>query len=324
MATRGATDPTSGSNDWTWRTTTALDDRQRAAIRELVIKVNRDYAISALSDDGRTALTEGASDGPVAIRHGLVYGPDGKLAGYLQLRRDPTACEAVLTRVAAAAPATRLLLTQLAHPDDGPIPIWTRGNDDPAAVLVRAFGATPARELHELRVGLTQPPDPTPPVPAGLQLRTFRPGLDDEAWLTANREAFASLPDQASWTARSLRLRLTEPWFRPEGFFLLCDHRDRIAGFHWTKIHQIEPPDPIGEVYILGLIPEYRGRGLADFLLRTGIGYLQRQGINTVMLYVDGANPRAMRLYERFGFRLQSTQRQFLIDGQRVIRTTES
>ncbi len=336
MATRTAGDPASGSTDWTWRTTTALDEHERAAIRGLVAKVNRSYSISALSDDGRTTLADGSSDESDPTRHGLVTGPDGTLEGYVQLRRNPPTCEAVLTPAAAATPATRFLLADLVQRADGPVHIWTRGADDPAAILVREIGALPARELLKLQVELTEPPDPAPRVPPDFRLRTFRPGRDEEAWLTANRAAFASLPDQASWTSRSLGLRLAEPWFRPEGFFLLFDRRDRIAGFHWTKIHQPWSTDPtpgahavrrlesIGEVYVLGLIPQYRGRGLADLLLRTGIGYLHRHGINTVVLYVDAANPPALRLYERFGFRLLSIERQFLIDGGRVIRTVES
>ena len=72
-----------------------------------------------------------------------------------------------------------------------------------------------------------------------------------------------------------------------------------LVGFHWTKIH----PDGAGEVYVIAVAPSAQGLGLGRVLLRLGLDSLYRRGCREVLLYVDGDNTGAMRLYERTGFR---------------------
>ena len=62
------------------------------------------------------------------------------------------------------------------------------------------------------------------------------------------------------------------------------------------------PAGPIGEVYVLGVDPAAGIRGLGTPLTAAGLDYLAGRGLDTVMLYVEGDNDRARRLYERFGF----------------------
>jgi mycothiol synthase len=138
-------------------------------------------------------------------------------------------------------------------------------------------------------------------LPAGVVLRAFRPGADDEAWLALNARAFAGHPEQGRWTIDDLAVRLAEPWFDAAGFLLAVRQAgDRLVGFHWTKIHA--GTEPIGEVYVLGVDPSAAGTGLGTALTLAGLRYLRGRGLTQVMLYVDESNRAAMALYTKLGF----------------------
>jgi mycothiol synthase len=139
---------------------------------------------------------------------------------------------------------------------------------------------------------------PEPVYPAGVTVRTFRPGEDDAAWLAANAAAFAHHPEQGSLTQRDLDDRKAEPWFDPKGFFL-AERDGGIIGFHWTKIHAEEQ---LGEVYVVGIRPDAQGGGLGKALTATGLRHLAAQGMPTAMLYVDADNTAALRVYEQLNF----------------------
>jgi mycothiol synthase len=90
---------------------------------------------------------------------------------------------------------------------------------------------------------------------------------------------------------------MEEPWFDPADF-LLADRDGELLGFHWTKVHSAE----LGEVYVLGISPAAQGLGLGRALLVRGLRHLAERGCTEVLLYVDGDNAGARRLYEQSGF----------------------
>jgi mycothiol synthase len=157
-----------------------------------------------------------------------------------------------------------------------------------------------------MRRPLAIPLDP-PKLAEGITVRTFRPGQDEDAWLRVNHAAFAHHPEQGGWTRDDLDLREREAWFDPAGFFL-AERDGRLAGFHWTKIHDAASGDgepdgePVGEVYVVGVDPGEQGSGLGRALTLIGLRYLRDRGLPAVMLYVDESNPAAIRLYESLGF----------------------
>jgi len=155
-------------------------------------------------------------------------------------------------------------------------------------------------------------------LPAGVRIRTFVPGQDEAAFLAVNARAFAWHPEQGRLDLAGLRAEMAQDWFDPAGFFLAVipqspggeAGQDTVVGFHWTKVHGVDPNPgaggrggPIGEVYVLGVDPQSGLRGLGAPLTAVGLDHLAGHGLDTVMLYVEGDNHRAVRLYERFGFR---------------------
>jgi mycothiol synthase len=182
------------------------------------------------------------------------------------------------------------------------IRIWAHGDLPAAGEFAKTTSFTRVRELWQMLLP-ADVPVPEPTLPAGVTLRTFVPGADEEAWLAVNRRAFAHHPEQGGWTRVDLELREAEPWFDPAGFFL-AERSGELVGFHWTKVHPSGGSDggPIGEVYVVGVDPAGQGGGLGKTLTIAGLAHLRARGLAEVMLYVDGDNAPATRLYTGLGF----------------------
>lgn len=72
---------------------------------------------------------------------------------------------------------------------------------------------------------------------------------------------------------------------------------------------------PTGDIQTIGVLPEHEGRGIARAMLAELIAEAARRGATEVMLEVSAVNPRAQRLYERYGFTHIHTRRKYYRDG---------
>jgi mycothiol synthase len=284
-----------------------LADGQSAAVLRLVAAATDADGVSPLSEHVMLHLRYG---GDPQARNLLVLS-GGEIAGYAHL--DPTdpvegpSAELVISpdyrRRGLGLAMVRALLQQAAP---RPLRLWAHGNLPAASALAARAGFERVRALWTMRRSL-QEPLASPQFPAGVTVRSFAAGQDEEAWLTVNSAAFAGHPEQGTWTAEDLALREREPWFDPDGFFL-AERNGKLVGFHWTKIHGGHPGAPghghedLGEVYVVGVDPGEQGSGLGRALTLTGLRYLRSRGLLNVMLYVDEENAAAIRLYESLGF----------------------
>jgi mycothiol synthase len=290
--------------------------------------------VGPLSEQVRLYLEYGGDDGAqdLLLRHG------GALAGYSHLGTPDPAGH--LSGELVIHPAQRrrglgLALARAAVAGAAPLPvrIWAHGDLPAAAGLAAAAGFTRVRSLLQMRRSLAEPL-PVPRLPDGVTLRSFVPGQDEDEWLALNAAAFADHPEQGGWTRGELEHREAQPWFDPAGFFLAV--RDgRLAGFHWTKIHApagtgeptgtgapTDTGEPTGEVYVVGVHPAEQGTGLGRALTLAGLHYLRGRKIPSVMLYVDGENTAAIRLYASLGFAHTSTDVMYQHDGK-ALQATE-
>ena len=165
-------------------------------------------------------------------------------------------------------------------------------------------GKTARRDVFQLRRPLPLDPGPI------AETRAFVPGsADEDAWITVNNRAFASHPDQSGMTRSRLRAEMDESWFDPDGF-RLHERDGRLAAFCWTKCHPATESDPeLGEIYVIGVDPDFQGLGLGRGLTVAGLDWLSRAGSTTAMLYVDATNTAARSLYDRLGFEMHHTDR---------------
>ncbi|MGQ0846939.1 MAG: mycothiol synthase [Sporichthyaceae bacterium] len=177
---------------------------------------------------------------------------------------------------------------------------WSYAGHAAVPVLAKEFDLHPVRELWRMRAPLPLDPDPPPELPAGVAVRTFEVGRDEEAWLACNAAAFVGHAEQGRLTRAELDARIASDWFDPAGFFL-AERGEALVGFHWTKTH----PDA-GEIYVLGVDPAAHGGGLGKALTRIGLRHLATRGFATALLYVDAANGPAVSVYRRMGFEVES------------------
>ena len=194
-----------------------------------------------------------------------------------------------------------------------PLRVWAHGDRPAAGRLAAAAGFELARSLWQMRRPLADEIAP-PKLADGIAIRPFEVGRDEGAWLAVNARAFAHHPEQGGWTLDDLKMREREPWFDPDGFFL-AERDGRLVGFHWTKVHG-EGTEPTGEVYVVGVDPGEQGTGLGRALTVIGLRHLRSRGLGQVMLYVDGTNTAAIRLYESLGFSRWNTDVMFEHPGQ--------
>ena len=217
----------------------------------------------------------------------------------------------------------------------GVIDVWAHGDSPSAQKLVEALGGRRTRELLKMAVrcepGSAQRDDFVQAEEKArsaigdqeVEILTYPQAVEaygeefvDQEWVRVNNEAFAWHPEQGGWdTARLVSARETD-WYRPEGVLMLwatdeVNQEPRCLGFHWTKVPPEEREKPagerVGEVYVVCLADEARGRGLGGPISLIGMGSLLEQGAGVIELYVEGDNAPAVATYRRLGFEVVHT-----------------
>lgn len=284
-----------------------VSNAEAAEVRQLADAAADADGVAPLSEQVQLHLRYGGDE---AARNLLLW-QDQQLAGFAHLGpADPAGGRSgeLVIHPAHRRRGLGLFLARAVVAEGGaqPVRLWAHGDLPGAARLAARAGFTRVRALWRMRRPLRGPLG-EPVFPAGVGLRHFVRGQDEDDWIALNGRAFADHPEQGRWVRADLEHREREPWFDPAGFFLA--HRGgRLAGFHWTKIHQ---PDArlagdadggMGEIYVLGVDPAEQGTGLGRALTVTGLRYLRDRGVASVMLYVESANVAAIKLYESAGF----------------------
>lgn len=92
----------------------------------------------------------------------------------------------------------------------------------------------------------------------------------------------------------------------------------QITCLDGTDVESMEDEAKEGEWYVdsLAIVPEVRGRGIGQQLLRRAIADAQERGLRATLL-VDPTNKKAQRLYETQGFKSVGEINAF---GQRFLR----
>jgi mycothiol synthase len=185
--------------------------------------------------------------------------------------------------------------------------IWGKPEQPWHEALARRLTLISHRALHQLRCPL-----PATSPPSGLPTRDLDPVEDLDAMLAVNNRAFATHPDQGGRERSYLEAAFTDSDFDPTDVRIAVDHDSgRMIGFCWTKLHPPAPnrPETAGEIYVVGIDPDFQGRGLGVPLTAAGLHHLHQRGATLGMLYVEADNEPALNTYRKLGFTVHRTDR---------------
>jgi mycothiol synthase len=288
---------------------TPLDAPDAATAFEALSAAEADGELVDEAERRRLAALAGADAVRAPAWEPVVAQRDGAVVGYgaITLPADPGGTAvgdaAPLPGPAATATLGALLhhLAGLAEADDaGYLEVWVRRVDETLAEAAAAAGFRAVRTLGILGRGLPTG-EPVPAPPPGVTVRSYRPSDDTEV-VRVLQGAYAGTAD-AGWDLDGFRARTGWDWFRADDLLVAEDttddaHPGRLLGLHWLKRRDATT----GEVHNLAIHPDAQGRGLGPVLLHAGLDHLAATGCTDVLLWVDRANDRAVRLYTRQGF----------------------
>jgi mycothiol synthase len=181
---------------------------------------------------------------------------------------------------------------------------YTSAEDLPLVDLYETAGYRRARHSFRMRIDL-EPDQPAPVWPDGFSVRTMSDGEERrvyDAQMASFADTWMFAPDPyESW----LHWMVEEPSF-DRSLWFLAEQDGELAGIVLSRAPENEPG--LGWVRILGVLPQYRHRGLGQALLKHTFAEFQSRGFEAVGLGVDAENPTgAVRVYEHAGMHVERT-----------------
>jgi ribosomal protein S18 acetylase RimI-like enzyme len=92
------------------------------------------------------------------------------------------------------------------------------------------------------------------------------------------------------------------------GFVFVARRAGAVIGYAMARVDDADPVwytgAQYGELVTLSVLPEERGDGVGDALFAAVENELTRRGIDDMFIGVDCANTRALRFYERRGYKV--------------------
>jgi ribosomal protein S18 acetylase RimI-like enzyme len=148
------------------------------------------------------------------------------------------------------------------------------------------------------------------PIP-GITIRRYEVPQDNKAALDALNASFADYFDAPPLTEERWSHEMASPSARPDLSWLAVDDT-RVVGLSVCLVNDAantQSGSPDGWIEGIGVIPQWRRRGIARSLLLHSLHSLHAAGITTALADADAGSPAAIGLFQSVGF----TPRQVLL-----------
>ncbi len=184
----------------------------------------------------------------------------------------------------------------------GALHVRAPSSDRDAHQALRSAGFETARDYWDMRWEAADAPEIE--LPKGYTLRPFTLDRDEEALTELQNSAFDGTWGFCPNTVEQISARVRMDRSDPDGIMFIL-HSGRKAAYCWTTRAQ-NRFGSIGWISMVGVRPEYRGRGVGKAAVAAGMSYLQAGGVEAVELEVDSQNVAALAAYVKLGFRKTS------------------
>lgn len=141
----------------------------------------------------------------------------------------------------------------------------------------------------------------------GPRYRHMKSGEEDKLVHIQNR-SFADTWGFNPNTVEEIAYRIGLPNCSPEDI-ILSSEADKVIGYCWTRIYggnNKDPREARGRIYMLGVDPDHRGKGIGKEVLLAGLSYMKSKCLRTVEVTVDSKNRAGLALYRSAGFRVRT------------------
>jgi GNAT superfamily N-acetyltransferase len=153
------------------------------------------------------------------------------------------------------------------------------------------------KSCYQMHIDLTEDLA-QPKWPAGVSLRTAQEGIDDVAIYQAVQLAFERQEDKEptfeQWRSHMIRCDVYDP-----DLWLLAVAGEDIVGTCLGIKYETG-----GWIRQFGVIPAWRGKGIATAILREAFIKFRMRGYARVGLGMEADNKQALRLYDRVGMKV--------------------
>jgi len=134
-----------------------------------------------------------------------------------------------------------------------------------------------------------------------LKIKRFVLGRDEGIWVTVWNEAFKEFEDFRNITVDEALIMEKSPTFDAAGMFI-AELNSELVGIVNAYVDKLRK-EKKGFIRMLGVVPEYRRRGIGRALAEKAIESLKERGMETVEATAVMGKPEAIGLWESMGFK---------------------
>jgi len=135
-----------------------------------------------------------------------------------------------------------------------------------------------------------------------LKIKPFRKGFDEKVFVSIFNAAFGDYDDIRTMTLEEMKKMEESPSFNTDGMFI-AEWNEETAGMVNAHIDKLRKEQK-GFVQWLGVLPKFRGKGIAKKLVEKALENLKQRGMKLAETWAQTDREGCVHIFESFGFKV--------------------